>query len=64
MRESELWRRLEAHFGHVYAHSWAGQVVLAELGGRTVDEAIDSGITFKEIWLAVWRHEELPESER
>lgn len=64
MRESELWHRLNEHFGALYARSWADQVVLAELDGRTVAQALADGVVCKKIWLAVWRHEELPDSLR
>lgn len=60
MREAELWQRLEAHLGAGYARVWAEQVVLADLGGRTVQEALASGFACKGIWRAVWAHLELP----
>lgn len=49
------------HFGASYARVWASSVVLADLGGRTVDEAIAAGLDFKAIWRAVWSHEDLPD---
>lgn len=64
MREAELWARLEAHFGLAYASLWARQIVLADLGGRTVSEALAAGLPCKAIWRAVWKHEELPASQR
>lgn len=47
-----------------YARTWAQSVVLADLGGRTVVEAIDDGVSFQAIWRAVWAQLELPASER
>jgi hypothetical protein len=64
MRHTEFWDRLDLALGTAYAGSWAEQVVLAEVGGRTVCEALDAGVPPKEVWLAVWRHLELPVSER
>lgn len=64
MRHTELWQRLEQHLGSGYARVWADQFVIGELDHRTVDEALASGATPKEVWLAVWRVLELPASER
>ncbi|NLE96540.1 MAG: DUF3046 domain-containing protein [Propionibacterium sp.] len=60
MREVELWRRMEEVLGAGYVHTWAENTVLAELGSRTVDEAIAAGINSKRIWRAVWAQLELP----
>ena len=64
MREAELWRRLETTLGKAYAQAWAGQVVLADLGGRTVTEALGAGLDHKQIWRAVWSKLELPTRDR
>lgn len=64
MREAELWRRLETTLGRVYAQAWAGQVVLSEIGGRTVIEALAAGVDRKQIWRAVWSKLELPVRDR
>lgn len=64
MREAELWRRLENALGGVYAKAWADQVVLAEIGGRTVTEALAAGVDCKSIWRAVWEKLELAPRER
>ena len=60
MREVELWQRMEEVLGADYARVWAENTVLAELGSRTVVQAIDAGIPSKRIWLAVWAQLELP----
>lgn len=60
MRHTEFWARLEHALGKAYAGAWAEQVVLADIGGRTVRDALDAGVPPKEVWLAVWRHLELP----
>ncbi|WP_372728474.1 DUF3046 domain-containing protein [Nocardioides sp.] len=64
MRHTEFWDRLEHSLGQAYARSWAGQFVMAELGGRTAQEALAAGEPPKEVWAAVWRALELPASER
>ena len=42
------------------AAAWAEQVVLEELGSKTVREALAAGQPCKRIWRAVWRQLELP----
>lgn len=64
MRETELWRRLEHHLGPAYAHVWATQTVLADLGGRTVAEALTAGLGAQRVWRAVWAFLELPDADR
>ena len=64
MRHTEFWARLEHALGIEYARPWADQVVLSELGGRTPRGALDAGVPPKQVWLAVWRHLELPSSEK
>lgn len=64
MRETELRARLARHLGGAYETVWSGQYVLADLGGRTVDEAIAAGVPCKTVWRAVWAALELAPSER
>jgi hypothetical protein len=64
VREAELWRRLETTLGKAYSRAWAGQVVLSDIGGRTVIEALAAGVDRKEIWRAVWAKLELPVRDR
>lgn len=64
MRHTEFWSRLEAVLGESYAHFWAGQMVMSELGGRTVEEAFAAGTPPKQVWRAVHRVLDLPASER
>ncbi|PIE21659.1 MAG: hypothetical protein CSA64_00820 [Arachnia propionica] len=64
MREAELWNRLNQVLGDDYAPSWASHVVLTELSGMTVQQALVAGRDCKLIWRAVWRQLELPESLR
>lgn len=47
-------------FGEDYAHSWAADVVVADLGGRTVVEALAAGESARDVWRAVCRTVEVP----
>lgn len=64
MRHTEFWVRMDEALGPGYARSWAGMFVLGELGGRTADEALAAGVPPKEVWAAVWRVLELPQTKR
>jgi hypothetical protein len=64
MRYTEFWSRMERVLGPAYARTWAEQQVIADLGHRTVTEALEAGQSPKEVWLAVWERLELPRSER
>jgi len=47
-----------------YARHWSEQQVIGELDGRTVNEALASGESPKDVWRAVREKLELPVSER
>lgn len=64
MRETELWVRLRALLGDVYASFWADSVVHADLGGRTVSQALADGLPVRRIWLAACDNLEVPEPQR
>lgn len=64
VRHTEFWSRMEDALGPGYARFWARQHVIAELGGRTVDEALAGGEPAKQVWLAVWRTLGLPARDR
>lgn len=64
MRHTEFWARMEHALGPAYAKVWADQQVLADLGERTVTEALADGDPPKQVWQAVWGRLELPASER
>ena len=64
MRLSEFWERMRDHFGAGYAESVARDHVLAQLGGRTVDEALRAGIEAKRVWRVVCEEFEVPRSKR
>jgi hypothetical protein len=55
---------MESALGRAYARTWAHEHVLADLDGRTVDEALAAGQAPKTVWRAVWRALGLPASEK
>jgi Protein of unknown function (DUF3046) len=64
VRLTEFWKRMDDQFGPAYSRAWATYTVMAELGERTVDEALVQGEDAKVVWRAVVEHLELPKSER
>jgi hypothetical protein len=64
MRHTEFWDRLDHALGPAWSRSWAELFVIGELGSRTAVEALDAGVAPKQVWAAVWRVLELPETER
>ncbi|MGK5556815.1 DUF3046 domain-containing protein [Actinomadura kijaniata] len=53
MRLTVFWQRMNEQFGEGYAESVARDYVLAELGGRTVEQALADGEPAKRVWQAV-----------
>jgi len=53
VRLTDFWARLEQAFGRPYARSLAADHSFAELGGRTIDEAIAQGVDTATIWRTV-----------
>ncbi|ROT32848.1 DUF3046 domain-containing protein [Micromonospora sp. HM5-17] len=53
MRLTDFWARLEQTFGPAYAGSIAVDQVLPQLGGRTIQEALDAGEEAAVVWRAV-----------
>ena len=64
VRLTTFWERMERRFGAAYAASVARDIVVAALGGRTAQEAIDAGTPPQEVWTAVCEAVEVPLSER
>jgi hypothetical protein len=64
VRHTEFWARLEHALGPDYYRTWAEVFVLADLDRRTTAQALAAGVPPKQVWAAVWRALELPESER
>jgi len=61
---TEFWRRMRAQFGETYAESFARDHVIAELGHRTIEEALREGESAKDVWRAVCTALNLPASDR
>ncbi len=53
MRLTDLWTRLNETFGPGYAASVAKDQVLAQLGGRTINQALAAGEEVVTVWRAV-----------
>lgn len=64
MRLTDFWGRMERRFGASYARSYAADMVLSQLGGRTVEQAIGDGEDVKLVWRAVCDATQAPASER
>jgi hypothetical protein len=64
MRHTEFWSRMEDALGDAYARTWASTVVMGDLDGRTASEALEAGVSPKEVWRAVWRTLELPANKK
>jgi hypothetical protein len=64
VRLTEFWARMERRFGVAYAHSYAADMVIAELGSRTVEQALAQGEDAKAVWRAVCEATQAPASER
>jgi hypothetical protein len=64
LKESELWERLRRHLGEGYYRIWAAEYSLADLGNRTVEQAVAAGLPAKVIWRAVWAVLQLPARDR
>ncbi|TDD65511.1 DUF3046 domain-containing protein [Actinomadura rubrisoli] len=53
MRLTVFWERMRQQFGESYAQSVAKDYVMAELGGRTIEQALAEGVPAKRVWQAV-----------
>ncbi len=53
MRLTDFWARLEQVFGPGYAGSVAHDQVIAQLGGRTIEQALAAGEETVVVWRAV-----------
>ncbi|TMQ92184.1 DUF3046 domain-containing protein [Actinomadura soli] len=53
MRLTVFWDRMRQQFGETYAESVAKDYVMAELDGRTIEQALADGEPAKRVWQAV-----------
>jgi hypothetical protein len=64
MRLTDFWQRMAEHFGESYADSFARDHVMSELGGRTVNEALEAGWDAKAVWRTVCAVMDVPAEKR
>ncbi|HEX5493746.1 MAG TPA: DUF3046 domain-containing protein [Mycobacteriales bacterium] len=64
MRLSDFWTRMDERFGAGYARSVARDLVLADLGGRTVEQALAAGLPARDVWQAVCEAFDIPANQR
>ncbi len=64
MRLTDFWERMRAELGEGYADSYVRDTVIAELGGRTVEQALAAGEETKAVWRAVCGALDLPPARR
>lgn len=53
LRISDLRERITLSFGQAWAPSFSADIAISELGSKSVNEALDSGIEPDVIWKAV-----------
>jgi hypothetical protein len=56
-----FWDRMNQQFGEGYAESVAKDYVMAELGGRTIEQALREGVAAKTVWQAVCATFDVPQ---
>ena len=61
---SYFWDLMAGEFGAARAGTLARDHVFAELGGRTVEQALDAGIDPREVWKAVCVVYDVPPARR
>ncbi|WP_300013789.1 DUF3046 domain-containing protein [Pseudonocardia sp.] len=64
MRLTQFRELMADEFGAVRAAAVAQDHVFAELGGRTVEQALEHGIDPREVWRAVCAAYDVPPSRR
>ncbi|HEX4103229.1 MAG: DUF3046 domain-containing protein [Pseudonocardiaceae bacterium] len=64
MRITHLRQRMDEEFGPARAAALAHDHVFAELGGRTVNAAVEAGVDTKRVWAVVCAAFDVPEGRR
>jgi hypothetical protein len=64
MRITVFRKMMAEEFGEIRADMLARDHVFSALGNRTVDQALDAGVSTKEIWRAVCDAFEVPPDRR
>jgi len=62
MRVSEFWLAVSDEFGEAYGRVLTRDLVLGDIGGLTAVQGIAGGVRTREIWLALCRASDVPES--
>ena len=62
MKLSEFRLAVSDEFGEAYGRVITHDLVLAEIGGLTADQAVKAGVATREIWLALCRAADVPEN--
>ena len=63
MRRSEFLRAVDAEFGSRGA-ALVADLVLTAVGGRTPAQAMEAGVSPREVWFALCAETDVPESRR
>ncbi|MBK0868530.1 MAG: DUF3046 domain-containing protein [Saccharopolyspora sp.] len=64
MRHTDFRRRMAEEFGRIRAEMLAQDHVMSQLGGRTADEALESGMSPKQVWETLCEVFEVPAARR
>lgn len=64
MRITHLRQRMDEELGSIRATALSQDHVFAELGGRTVNGALEAGIDPKQVWVVVCATFEVPDERR
>ncbi|MDA3629929.1 DUF3046 domain-containing protein [Saccharopolyspora oryzae] len=64
MRHTAFRQRMADEFGRVRAEMLAQDHVFSSLDGRTVDQALEAGMSTKEVWQAICEAFEVPPERR
>lgn len=64
MRLSEYRQALSDEYGAIYGRVLSRDLVLIDLGDRTAEQALDSGIHPRDVWLALCRATDVPDERR
>ncbi|MCB5274408.1 hypothetical protein BJG92_01941 [Arthrobacter sp. SO5] len=64
MRISDFWRLMDDEFGAGYSRVLSSSMVLAGVGGRTADQALNAGVPPRQVWLALCDVQDVPPERR
>lgn len=62
MRLSEFWRAVSDEFGEAYGRVLVNDLVLSEIGSVTSAEALRKGIPARDVWFALCKAVDVPQS--